>query len=82
MTEIECIKKMTCRKSGSPMPCDDCTPRVHPRQAEILKNNYRVFISRAQRTDNWDYKADCIKAADAAAMEYQNITGKSVLDAE
>ncbi len=53
---------------------------IHPRQAEILLNNYRVFIKRAQKTQDWDFKNDCIDAANKAAAEYVTITGKPILE--
>ena len=51
---------------------------VHPRQAEILLNNYRTFMNRAIRTDDWQYKMDCIKAANEADLQYAEITGHRI----
>ncbi len=59
-----------------------CDCQDHPRQAEILLNNYRLFIKRAQNTYDWDYKNDCIEAANKAALEYVAITGKAIPEAD
>lgn len=52
----------------------------HPRQLLILRNNYATFMKRAQNTTDWNYKDDCIAAANAAALEYSTLTGKSIED--
>lgn len=52
------------------------TPPVHPRQAEILKNNYRVFQRRAREAACPKWRAENMTNAMEAARDYLAITGK------
>lgn len=54
--------------------------QIHPRQLLILRNNHAMFMERAQKTTDWDYKAQCVAGAQAAAKEIERITGKSFED--
>lgn len=51
---------------------------IHPRQAEILKNNWRLFWTRANNAPPGDYRTECFGLACEAANEYHKITGKEV----
>ena len=45
------------------------------RLAEILKNNYNLFLDRAQNSTDWQYKVSCINQANDAAEQYKALTG-------
>ena len=49
---------------------------IHPRQAEILRNNYNVFVERAARATCQEYRQSCLDAAADAHVKYAQITGK------
>lgn len=51
---------------------------VHPRQAEILKNNYHLFITRASNSSDEKYRKECLDAAVAVSLEYEKITGEDM----
>ncbi len=43
------------------------TVTIHPRQLEILRNNYELFIRRASETKDKTYHDSCIEQAAATA---------------
>lgn len=87
MTCTEFARLMT--QSPEPLCVDEGCPHhgtehichgsvVHPRQAEILKNNYEVFMGRYLRATDVIYKGQCLAFTVAAAIEYKEITGKDI----
>ena len=74
----QCFGQLRCKKTGSPMPCDNCPPDQDKRTAELLHNNYLLFMRRAYNTANFDYKAECVAQAKEAAARYKEIMGQEI----
>ncbi len=78
----QCFSRLVCKKTGSPMPCKNCPPDVDKRTAELLHNNYLLFMRRAYNTANFEYKAECIQQAKDAAAQYKEIMGETLPGSE